>query len=147
MMNITIQFSSIRLRIPQFTTQSLCLLIIYKPLKTVWIYCYRSKQSFRRLCFYTCLSVILFTGGVCIIGGVCIGGVCIQGGWADNPPPPNWILRDTVNVPSGYPTGMHSCCWGTGFSLHNFLRGSEWNLAAFKKVVQFRSHLEQTFSV
>ena len=27
------------------------------------------KRSLRRLCFYTCLSVILFTGGVCIGGG------------------------------------------------------------------------------
>ena len=66
------------------------------------------KHSLRRLCFYTCLSVILFTevciqegrgsamrwvyiwglhrGGLCIQGcvhsgmGVCIQGVCFQGG-------------------------------------------------------------------
>ena len=34
------------------------------------------KRSLRRLCFYTCLLVLLFTGG----------GVCIQRGWADPPP-------------------------------------------------------------
>ena len=32
------------------------------------------KRSLRRLCFYTCLSVILFTGGgvVCMARGVCL---------------------------------------------------------------------------
>ena len=35
------------------------------------------KQSLRRLCFYTCLSVILFTGG----------GVCLSACW-DKPPHP-----------------------------------------------------------
>ena len=32
----------------------------------------------RRLCFYMCLSVILFTGGVCMAGGCMAGGMC---GW------------------------------------------------------------------
>ena len=71
----------------------------------------------KRLCFYTCLSVILFTGGVCI-WGVCIqrglhggrgvlhlgdihpGGsasreVCIQG--VGQTPPPHFVLWETVN--------------------------------------------------
>ena len=34
------------------------------------------KRSLRRLCFYTCLSVILFTeGGICIRGGLHPGGL------------------------------------------------------------------------
>ena len=36
------------------------------------------KQSLRRLCFYSCLSVILFTGeGVCVVAG---GRAWLQGG-------------------------------------------------------------------
>ena len=43
------------------------------------------KRSLRRLCFYTCLSVILFTGGGCVVGGmhgrgVHGGGMCGGGG-------------------------------------------------------------------
>ena len=40
------------------------------------------KRSLRRLCFYRCLSFILFTGGACVAGGVCAwqGGVCMAGG-------------------------------------------------------------------
>ena len=60
------------------------------------------KHSLRRLCFYTCLSVILFTdgggvrgrgwhawqgacmvgGGMCGSGGCVAGGVCMAGGHA-----------------------------------------------------------------
>ena len=35
------------------------------------------KRSLRRLCFYTCLSVILFTGGE---------GVCLSASWDSRPP-------------------------------------------------------------
>ena len=40
------------------------------------------KRSLRRLCFYRCLSFILFTGGVCMVffGGVCM--VLFGGGHA-----------------------------------------------------------------
>ena len=45
------------------------------------------KRSWRRLCFYTCLSVILFTGVTCVVGGVCgregmhgRGWACMAGG-------------------------------------------------------------------
>ena len=39
------------------------------------------KRSLRRLCFYTCLSVILFTGGVLVSvpGGLCPGGSLSRG--------------------------------------------------------------------
>ena len=30
------------------------------------------KRSLRRLCFYRCLSFILFTGGACVAGGACV---------------------------------------------------------------------------
>ena len=60
------------------------------------------KRSLRRLCFYTCLSVILFTGG----GGESASvGVYIQGDLHPEGSPsrgvgqtlPHRILRDTVN--------------------------------------------------
>ena len=61
------------------------------------------KRSLRRLCFYTCLSVILFTGGVSaaggvpapggvsalgdlLPGGVCSGGCLLLGGGGVDPP-------------------------------------------------------------
>ena len=56
------------------------------------------KQSLRRLCFYTCLSVILFTGG----------SASVHAGIADHPqeqtapgsrhPPAQCILGDTANT-------------------------------------------------
>ena len=48
-----------------------------------------ANEVCKRLCFYTCLSVVLFMGGL-------HPGVCIQAGWAD-PPPHHLILGDTVN--------------------------------------------------
>ena len=89
--------------------------IVWKPLRKLGI-CSRSlftarKRSLRRLCFYTCQSVILFTGwvlhpvGVCIQGGLHLGesapwgsasrgcyiqeGVCIWGLGR----PPVWYYR------------------------------------------------------
>ena len=79
------------------------------------------KRSLRRLCFYTCLSVILFTGGhawwqgvACVTGGMWAEG-CVVGGmhawwgcvYATHPPS---TLRDTVGQCAGgtHPTGMHS---------------------------------------
>ena len=39
------------------------------------------KRSLRRLCFYRCLSFILFTGGACVAGGGVRGrGGCVAGG-------------------------------------------------------------------
>ena len=67
------------------------------------------KRSLRRLCFSTCLSVILFTGeSVSGVGSVSRR-VCIRGlgGWTDSLP------SDTMGYgqrASGtHPTGMHSC--------------------------------------
>ena len=57
------------------------------------------KRSLRRLCFYTCFLVILFTGGV---PGP-RGGSAPGGGWWRPPPP-------TATAAGGtHPTGMHSC--------------------------------------
>ena len=79
------------------------------------------KRSLRRLCFYTCLSVILFTGGVpgprggawsrgevpglgrCLAmgGGCLVPGGCLVGGCGDPPL--------TATAAGGtHPTGMHS---------------------------------------
>ena len=53
------------------------------------------KRILRGLCFYTCLSAILFTGGGSAWGGGLHRGAYIRGGgWAD---PHFRILRDTVN--------------------------------------------------
>ena len=57
------------------------------------------KRSLRRLCFYTCLSVILFIGGGAGLHG---------GGWAD--PPPSDTMGYGQRVSGTHPTGMHSCC-------------------------------------
>ena len=59
------------------------------------------KRSLRRLCFYTCLSVILFTGGGRAWRGVCMVGVCMAGGRVHGRgacmPCHYEILQDTVN--------------------------------------------------
>ena len=73
----------------------LCLLLEHFEIITV------RKRSLRRLCFYTCLSVILSTGGGGMHGRghVWWGGHAWQGGVhgrAPMPPSPQ-ILRDTVN--------------------------------------------------
>ena len=48
-------------------------------LQTIHIITVR-KRSLRRLCFYTCLSVILFTaGGACMVQGCMAGGVHDRG--------------------------------------------------------------------
>ena len=54
------------------------------------------KRSLRRLCFYTCLSVILFTG-VGVPGQV-------QPPWAGTPPPAGTPLAGTP--PAGTPPGQ-----------------------------------------
>ena len=69
--------------------------------------------SYRRLCFYTGLSVILLTGGL-HPEGPASRGVCIQGGlhrggeWADTP-----ATSDTMGygqrAGGTHPSGMHSC--------------------------------------
>ena len=63
------------------------------------------KRSLRRLYFYTCLSVILFTeGGGCLVGGV---------------PGPGGLLRRVpdwgVPAPGGLLLGV--CSWGGGWCL------------------------------
>ena len=85
------------------------------------------KRSLRRLCFYTCLSVILFAGGggVCIRGGLHTGGsasrgVSIQGGWAD--PPPSDTTGYGQRAGGTQPTGMHSCYLCGHFLLPAFSR-------------------------
>ena len=69
------------------------------------------KRSLRRLCFYTCLSVILFKGGWCLVPG---------GAWSQGVPGPGGclVLRGvpgedppgTATAAVGrHPTEMHSC--------------------------------------
>ena len=64
------------------------------------------KRSLRRLCFYTCLSVILFTGGCAWSRGCMIpGDVWAWSGWGVETP-------DTATASGGtHPTGMHSCLY------------------------------------
>ena len=78
------------------------------------------KRSLQRLCFYTCLSVILFTGvcvwllgGAWLLGGMhgC-GGVCMIGGHA-------WLQGGCVVVARGCAWvwgGVHGC-WGHAWLL------------------------------
>ena len=79
------------------------------------------KQSLRRLCFYTCLSVILFMGGRVWWWGECAwqgeGGMHDGGyawwecAWQGACMPHTPTLRDTVGQCAGgtHPTVMHSC--------------------------------------
>ena len=75
-------------------------LIISKALK--WkILVTANKRSLRSLSFYTCLSVILFTGGGLHPGGPASREGLHPGGFASGgsgqTPPPHQILWDTVN--------------------------------------------------
>ena len=86
----------------------------FSPLKVITV----RKRSLRRLCFYTCLSVILFTGGVQAQARGCPGpglGEARPGGGgqargcipacteADTPP------QQTATAADGtHPTGIHS---------------------------------------
>ena len=80
------------------------------------------KRSLRSLCFYTCLSVNLFTGGSLVLGGTCSGGCLFRGVWSGGclllggggawrrPPP------ETATAAGGtHPTGMHSCLIGKSY--------------------------------
>ena len=71
---------------------------------------YRRKRSLRRLCFYTCLSVILFTGGVCSGGsapgrspGPHLGGLLLRG-----------VSRPTPGgeSPGSHLGGLQAHTWG-----------------------------------
>ena len=86
------------------------------------------KRSLQRSCFYTCLSVILFTGGehawcgACVAGGHACQGVCMVGGhtWCGgtwqvggvhgthNPPRYYQIRWYGQSAGGTHPTGMHS---------------------------------------
>ena len=75
------------------------------------------KRSLRRLCFYTCLSVILFTGGYTPQAGTPLP----QAGtppWQVHPPgkvppagtpPVQCMLGYSQQAGGTHPTGMHSC--------------------------------------
>ena len=58
------------------------------------------KDSLRRLCFYTCFLVILFTGGGAWSQ---VGGSAPGGAWWRPPP------RTATAAGGTHPTGMHSC--------------------------------------
>ena len=71
------------------------------------------KRSLWRLCFYTCLSVILFTRGCACSEGGSGRGVPAQGGLVLG----EWRPPVTTTAAGGtHPTGMHSCSfihlWG-----------------------------------
>ena len=56
------------------------------------------KRSLRRLCFYTCLSVILFTGGGWSGGGLLLGGAWSRGGGCLVETPPGRLLLWAVRI-------------------------------------------------
>ena len=60
------------------------------------------KQSLRRLCFYTCLSLILFTGG-CLVPGGLVSGMPGPGGgaWARGVPGPGGVSAPGGSAPGG----------------------------------------------
>ena len=93
-----------------------------------------SATELRRLCFYICLSVILFTRGKgCLLpGGACSWGVPVQGRGACSR---GCLLRggggflllwrppkETPTTADGmHPTGMHSCLkWDSVFVRYDF---------------------------
>ena len=67
-----------------------------------------SATKLQRLCFYTCLSVILFTGGSASLHAGTPPGPGTPPPWDQAPPPTP--LQQTATVADGtHPTGMHSC--------------------------------------
>ena len=77
------------------------------------------KRSLRRLCFYTCLSVILFTGGVPGPGGAWSRGVCEPGpGWGCLVPGGGGDPRD------GYCFGRYASYWNAFLFIFIFQIGS-----------------------
>ena len=101
------------------------------------------KRSLRRLCFYTCLSVILFTRGGCLLGGGCpgLGGVPAPGesGLGGVPAPGGLVLGGTWRRPpetataagGTHPTGMHSCI---PINLQLMLINMKSNVSWFKRI-------------
>ena len=100
---------------------------------SLWLITTR-KRSLRRLCFCTCLSVILFTGGG--------GSASVHAGIADAPPgadpleqtptPRSRHLPCTVHdgrygqqAGGTHPTGMHTCLW----ILHTKIPREPWEIS------------------
>ena len=74
-----------------------------------------SKRSMRRLCFYTCLSVILFTGGVSRPmpgAGVCRGGRCPGPGLRGSRPRPGGCPGPGLGGCPGPGPGAQAQAWG-----------------------------------
>ena len=88
------------------------------------------KRSLRRLYFYTCLSVILFTGG----GSASVHVGTADSLWEHTPPgsrlPPG--SRPPLGAdPPGYYHPLHSACWEIRPTSGRY--ASYWNAYLFKK--------------
>ena len=115
---------------------------LYSNEKRIVIFTAR-KRSLRRLCFYRCLSFILFTGGACVVlfGGACMvlfRGACVVlfGGCA-------WFYLGGVRgfIQGGryawfYSGGMHGFIRG---GMHGFIRGGMRGFFSFFGYNEIRS--------
>ena len=104
------------------------------------------KRSLRRLCFYTCLSFILFTGGACMVawGGMhgCSGGVgrgccgghawLLQGGMCGCS---RGGMRGCLGGAWFLWGGVHGCSWGRAW----LLRGHAWDTTRYADTVNERA--------
>ena len=59
--------------------------------------------------FYTCLSVILFTGGVWGVGGGHVWGACMEGGMHGGGVRDRRDSHCSGAADGTHPTGMHFC--------------------------------------
>ena len=78
-----------------------------------------ANEVVERLCFYTCLSVILFTGGVCLsaCGDMSAqGSVCLSACWDTHPPGQTPVRAGT---PGQIPPAAHGHCSGRYASYWN----------------------------
>ena len=101
------------------------------------------KHSLRRLCFYTCLSVILFTGGACSGGG------SAPRGWGCLLPGGGGVCAPPTHPPDGICCGRYASYWNAflfNCVFHNCNSLRNWHFVQ-KTVPTFFAFFGSTFPV